>query len=402
LEDFVNSWSVTHDRQCPVRFFSSPAQPTLEEAHACESAFSSTDESSALMPCFSTVDPEPYKAMCLRDMQTIRNRADKQSGVCSSAAAYIKQCEQAGVELWMPGHCVRCDINNQETMANGESTRIQGNTPQSADVVFIVQQSSCLRDLELQDLPLLVDRSLTNKGLTDNRYALVSFAGSNHLQRPHIFTSGSQIFNDVARMKTALAHLSNMQSDGTVGDIFEALQFSARLNLRAGVVKTFVLVRCDTSESLTSRAYGDSMTMLLEQGISLHVMMPLEMRLKGSTTKLTSKMYGFSKDTVVTASTLDHDLRRQIQDPKDQVSTLAQESGGVVFDLNKLKSRKRTMAKKASTMMGKAVAELSQPLDCELCDCLADADGKGRVMCHRCVLPSIDIVLQNLEMMLNQ
>jgi len=288
-------------------------------------------------------------------------------------------------------------------MANGESTRIQGNTPQSADVVFIVQQSSCLRDLELNDLPLLVDRSLTNKGLTDNRYALVSFAGSNQLQRPHIVTAASQIFNDVARMKTAFDHLSNMQSDGTVGDIFEALQFSARLNLRAGVVKTFVLVRCDTSESLTSRAYGDSMTMLLEQGISMHVMMPLEMRLKGSVaTKLTSKMYGFSKDAVITASTLDKDLRRQLKDPKDQVSTLAQESGGAVFDLNRLKSRKRTMAKKATTMMGKALAELSQPLDCEVCDCLADADGQGRVMCHRCVLPSIDIVLQNLEMMLKQ
>ena len=107
----------------------------------------------------------------------------------------------------MPGHCVRCNINSQETMANGESTRIQGNTPQSADVVFIVQKSSCLRDLELHDLPMLVDRSLTNKGLTDNRYALVSFAGSNQLQRPHIVTAASQIFNDVSHMKTALDHL---------------------------------------------------------------------------------------------------------------------------------------------------------------------------------------------------
>jgi len=406
LEEFVNSWSVTTDRQCPVKFFknSAVAQPTLEEAQACESVFSSTEESSALMPCFSTIDPEPFKAMCLTDMQAMKNRADKQSGICSSAAAYIKQCKQAGVELWMPGHCVRCEINSQETMANGESTRIQGNAPQSADVVFVVQQSSCLNDLELHDLPLLVDRSLTSKGLTDNRYALVGFAGSEQLNRPHIFTSGSQIFNDVTRMKTSLDHLKTMQLDGSVGagDIFEALQFSARLNLRAGVVKTFVLVRCDTSESMTSRAYGDSMTMLLEQGISMHVMMPLEMRLKGTTTKLTSKMFGFSKDSVITASALDKDLRRQLKDPKDQVSTLAQESGGAVFDLNRLKSRKRTLAKKASTMMGKALAELSKPLGCEVCDCLADADGKGRVMCHRCVLPSIDIVLQNLEMMLNQ
>ena len=64
-----------------------------------------------------------------------------------------------------------------------------------------------------------------------------------------------------------------MPSDESVGDIFEALQFAARLNLRAGVVKTFVLVRCDASESMTSRAYGDSMTMLLEQGIRYFLML---------------------------------------------------------------------------------------------------------------------------------
>ena len=97
LEDFVNSWSVTHDRQCPVRFFSnSPAQPTLEEAQACQSVFASTD--SALMPCYSTIDPAPYMTMCLRDMHTMKNRADKQAGVCSSAAAYIKQCQQVSTE----------------------------------------------------------------------------------------------------------------------------------------------------------------------------------------------------------------------------------------------------------------------------------------------------------------
>merc|ERR1712037_378229 len=309
------------------------------------------------------IDPEPFKAMCLTDMQAMKNRADKQSGICSSAAAYIKQCKQAGVELWMPGHCVRCEINSQETMANGESTRIQGNAPQSADVVFVVQQSSCLNDLELHDLPLLVDRSLTSKGLTDNRYALVGFAGSEQLKRPHIFTSGSQIFNDVTRMKTSLDHLKTMQLDGSVGagDIFEALQFSARLNLRAGVVKTFVMVRCDTSESMTSRAYGDSMTMLLEQG-------------PPSPTERS---------------------QRSGQHPCSRIRWCCVRP-------NRLKSRKRTLAKKASTMMGKAVAELSKPLGCEVCDCLADADGKGRVMCHRCVLPSIDIVLQNLQDMLKQ
>lgn len=188
--------------------------------------------------------------------------------------------------------------------------------------------------------------------------------------------------------------------NGTSGDLFEALQYAARLNFRPGVAKTFVLVRCDNAESMTSGAYGDSMTMLVEQGIVLHVLTPLHLRFKRHQGKVTSKMYGFTKDAVITSSQFDQDLRRQLKDPKDHVSTLAQETGGSVFDLNRLASGKRVTAKKASTMVGKAIAELSRPLECQVCDCLANADGKGRLMCHRCVMPSIDIVLQNLESML--
>merc|ERR1712008_602634 len=50
-----------------------------------------------------------------------------------------------------------------------------------------------------------------------------------------------------------------------MGNVFEALQFAARLGFRAGVRKTFVLVMCeDVTNSLNSKAYGDSMTMLTE------------------------------------------------------------------------------------------------------------------------------------------
>merc|ERR1711997_789688 len=120
------------------------------------------------------------------------------------------------------------------------------------------------------------------------------------------------------------------------------------------------------------------MTMLAEQGIKLHLLTPLELRLKGSPARirLTSKLYGFTKDSVVTASGMDQDLRRQLENGK------------------------RTTVKKASTMMGKTIAELSDPLECQVCDCLANANGKGRLMCHRCVLPSIDIVLQNWDNLL--
>lgn len=155
------------------------------------------------MPCFSTVDPKPFETMCLRDVQALKNQADKRPGVCSSAAAYIEKCQQAGVELWMPAQCVHCSMNN-EPMKHGESSRIQDNVPQSVDVVFIAQQSQCLENVQLNDLPYLVERSLVLKGMTDNRYSLVGFGGQDKLEKPHIFTSGSKIFNDVSRVSVGM------------------------------------------------------------------------------------------------------------------------------------------------------------------------------------------------------
>ena len=50
-----------------------------------------------------------------------------------------------------------------------------------------------------------------------------------------------------------------MKKDGQEGaNVFEALQFAARLGFRPGVRKTFVLVMCeDVTNSMNSKAYGD-------------------------------------------------------------------------------------------------------------------------------------------------
>lgn len=162
------------------------------------------------------------------------------------------------------------------------------------------------------------------------------------------------------------------------------------------MTKTLILVMCE--DALTSKAYGDSMTMLTEQAITLHLIAPVKLGFKGlSKSRMNSKLYGFTKDKVLTASGLDTSLRAQIQDPKTHLTTLAQESGGLVFDLDQLFVKKRVTLKKASTAMSKSVGKLSQPTECQVCDCLANADGQGRLMCHKCILPTIDIVLQNWE-----
>lgn len=203
LGDFASSWSLNgcshvvpeepEDDQVAAALFSA----ANGEVEACGSTFVSND--SALMPCFSAVDPGPFLQMCLTDMRLSKNKADKRSGVCPAAAAYIHQCRQYGVELWMPGLCVQCRLH-QELLRNGESSIFQDNSPRSADVVFIVQQGKCLAEASLDDLPQLIDRSFTSKGISDNRFGLVGFDGVNQLERPHVFTSGSQIFSDAAKI----------------------------------------------------------------------------------------------------------------------------------------------------------------------------------------------------------
>ena len=160
----------------------------------------------------------------------------------------------------------------------------------------------------------------------------------------------------------------------------------------------FVLVTCDSGSALDSRSYGEAMTMLTEQDITLHLLTPLTLSFKTSTrSRLAAKLYGFTKDTVITASSSDGPLRRQLKDPKDFVTTLAQETGGAVFTLKKLDVRKRTTAKKASSVIAREVAVRSHPSECQVCDCLANADGEGQLQCHKCILPAIDIVIKNWE-----
>ncbi len=104
----------------------------------------------------------------------------------------------------MPASCVRCQMG-RDTMRNGESSRIEDNVARSADVVFIVEQSQCLTDIQLQDLPYLVDRSLASRGMSGNRYALVSYGGKDRLAQPHIFTSGSRSFADVVPLTMSIS-----------------------------------------------------------------------------------------------------------------------------------------------------------------------------------------------------
>jgi len=330
--------------------------------------------------------------MCISD-------AAKQAGTgfCAAAAAYIEQCKLSGVELWMPSECVKCQ-SQAASLRSGESTAFQLNAPKSADIVLLVEQTSCLQKYSFADLPLILDRELTDRDLTDNRFAVVGFGGPEDLARPHVFTAGSKIFADSVK---ATATLSNLKNTGNGGHVFGALKYAGRLPFRAGVSKLVILITCNPGTD--GSFYGDAMTMLIEQSITLHHLTAgSSLSWRGSKTKSTDKIYGFSKSAIYTIKNLndmngDTILRKQLKDPKDYLSTLATESGGTAFAFSKFELSNTAETKKSTTIFAVQVAVRAQPDPCQVCDCIADADGVGRLQCHKCILPAMDIVLKNWE-----
>ena len=72
LQDFAQAWAIndqclTQVTQSDEGMASNPELLDFESQSACQETFGA--ETSALMPCFSTVDPTPYKEMCYKNMR---------------------------------------------------------------------------------------------------------------------------------------------------------------------------------------------------------------------------------------------------------------------------------------------------------------------------------------------
>ena len=67
--------------------------------------------------------------------------------------------------------------------------------PSRTDVTFVVQQGECLADVKINTIVKLVESSLRENNLTDNKYALVGYGGPGELFKPYISTSRRNFSN---------------------------------------------------------------------------------------------------------------------------------------------------------------------------------------------------------------
>ncbi|KAJ8873087.1 hypothetical protein PR048_026703 [Dryococelus australis] len=158
--------------------------PTEEPqlVNACDDLFRSLE--SPLRPCYGMVDPSPFYAMCL---------VDATEGPCPSSTVYLAQCRAAGVRVDLPPECgkflgswhllsqvsvvcvVRCALQDGSMLHAGEGKVLDPDRPEAADVVFVVERTSCLARLGLRDLTEKLYAGMALRGLEEVRYAVVSF-----------------------------------------------------------------------------------------------------------------------------------------------------------------------------------------------------------------------------------
>lgn len=281
IDSFANSWKVGSSR-CRVRNFAiNRPTPTPRNARLCDQLFA--DEQSVLRPCFQMVDPAPFARMCHNDLAALENSPKKELGVCTSAAAYANECRLAGVDLFVPAQCVRCDLEDGNSLTSGEIKTFDNNAPKSADVVVIVEQKPCLSGTRLSYLPAAIDAALGERNLTNNRFAVLGFGGKSGsvFAQPHIRTAdGGQIWTN---RKSIQAVLDNMQYDGSeASDVNAALRFAVNLPFRVGVSKQFILVSCEDAKCSAS-SYADTLTLLIENDVRLHLLQPRNLIVRGRT-----------------------------------------------------------------------------------------------------------------------
>ena len=205
-DEFVTSWRVGEECTAASSRNNISNEPTMEETQACKKLF--VDNSSPLLPCFKSIDPEKYMESCLHDMVLARETDKAGQGSCSSASAYIDLCIiRAGVRVGMPAHCATCKDDTDTVMEIGATKSYEApNLPRSADVVFIVELGACLRGSSHNDLPRLINQALEERNLKDNRFAVVGYGGeAPFYEKTQVFTSaGEGIFAKVEKSREAL------------------------------------------------------------------------------------------------------------------------------------------------------------------------------------------------------
>ncbi|KAG8333262.1 hypothetical protein J6590_006037 [Homalodisca vitripennis] len=362
IREFIDSWSI-EAKQCGTETDWDLSTSVGDSRHyeMCEMFFSS--QSSPFFPCFHVVDPKSFSEMCLSTAS--------HDSTCSAVMAYLTKCTSAGVQLWMPEFCVDSSISNSSRESEYPDF-IEVPAKMSADVVFIMEEADCLSSDKLNFGVLLanLNSDLNAKGLTDNKFALISFNSKN----VQIHTINGEVWTgDEKRLVAAVNRIESSEGQSLYTS---ALQFAADLPYRPGATKAAVLVHC--SDCPHTENYGALLERFSRTDITLHVLQ--RAHLAGRKGKGVSKVIGLEKSGAYPRKRLfrnaspDPQLLHQVSAPQDLCTPLVLGTNGTLFEMD--------VSRKGGRVWSGRVADgASQLSDWQQCE---NSVGEDNVPMWRC------------------
>jgi len=389
LEEFTSSWEIG-SKTCTSK--KNLAHHVAINSYAiqkpCNDIFG---EYESLTPCLRKINPSPYKGMCVNDVSIGKSP-------CVAVAAYAMMCRSNGIALTLPDTCLECKIGNEVIPQGKEMTLESSTVPQSADVVFVIdntwQCSTTFPNLRtsLATIARNFEGALSTVPLNNIRYSVVGFGvGAPYI--PQVITAKGEIFGSIETIDLALNNTHF--AAGHYHQIAELIEFASDLPFRAGVGKIMIVVPCAEPTELYKN-YNKLASKLKEIDIKLHVTSIHEPILNGMNKIKANDIMGFDQDLAYTfkssqRGTLvgDKDLRRQMSIPKNTLTQLALNTDGSIFFASKLTSVQPSISKLTTEVFSRRVAQNAAPSSCQHCLCTTGTDGTPRAVCSKCYTEEI-------------
>ncbi|XP_075219817.1 apolipoprotein lipid transfer particle isoform X2 [Lycorma delicatula] len=395
VNEFADSWAL--DVSCASeKTFSYMKESDNGLSETCNSLYA--DKSSDFSVCYPVIDPTPFNDICKFSRMM-------EDSVCSSAVAYNQACSLENIPLRTPIICAKCPLGNGSDVAlqEGDFTEFKDDAvPKSTDVVFIIEADSCNSNLiekrSFQTLVTLLEDEFLDRGIKNNRYAVVAFGGNGIFSAPHTITIDSAEFTNAKLVTKYIEYVtSGITKEPGYSDIFVAISHASKQRFRPGVSKTFILVPCsDCDPRNMSLDYSVLHEVLTEKNAVLHILMNSDFVYEKL--KMSKIFYGVDAEAAYTKNDFkaadvkgDFDLRKQIKLTKTTLgycTPLAFETNGTIFSAKKLESENSNFVKKFISVFTRRVAKTAFPHSCQTCECTADTNGVDYVDCFPCFYPT--------------
>nr|QXG07832.1 apolipoprot-like protein [Tritia obsoleta] len=388
VEAFTNSWEVGR-RYCRSRNLADVEEMDEEDGVVTECRKFLTDSSSYFSPCFGQVDAEELVWTCVSHARTAG--VSVQEAQCRAGQHYRYMCGRLGIAVSTPSQCVTCQLpHDQGSFSAGVSKEVEARVDDlGADVVFVVEESSCnsWAQRSLASLATQLAQALTAKGLTDNRFGMVSYAGNGSQDLQLVHTIEGQVFGDPGNFLKAAENL-RLTYPSQRGDVEAALQKAAQYPFRAGVAKVLVLLPC-------SACSGDLYVLgqvLSSYGFQLHVINEQNFALGGDDSdgadddKGGVRIYGVDSSkahTQKSAARRAAEIYGKLSPPEGSCARLALATNGSVFDSAHMQARGRIQRDFLESFAARGALGARTP-DCERCSCHDDGTGRGHLVCQLC------------------